>query len=131
MSAGRTTEARSVTVTKTNTSTALTAAAGTFSTRDAGRLITGTGIPAAATLSAVASDTAATLSAAATASGAGSAVIGSATTVVADALAYGFLGWSPETEAESLTYTVAAVNAGTATPAIANTYTAVVQRSRG
>ena len=58
--AGRTSEPRSVTVTTTNASAALTGAAGTFSTSDVGRPITATGIPAGATLSAVASSTAAT-----------------------------------------------------------------------
>lgn len=131
MVAGRTTEPRAVTVTKTSGGAAITAAAGTFNEEDAGRAIAGTGIPAAATLSAVASDTAATLSANATASGAGSATIGSAASQVADAAAYGFRGWSPESDAESETYTVAANNAGTATPdRITGTATAVAQRAR-
>ena len=99
MAVGRTSQARSVTVT-TATSTALTAPAGTFSKNDVGRTITGTGIPAATTLSAVASATAATLSAAATASA----------TITAQILGesggtYGFNGWSPETEVESGAYT--------------------------
>jgi hypothetical protein len=131
MAGGRTTEARSVTVTKTNASTAITGAAGTFSKNDVGRTITGTGIPAGATLAAVASDTAATLSAAATASGAGAATIGGTTHSVA-AAAYGFTGWSPESDAEANAYTVAANNAGTAQPdRITNPYTAAAQRGRG
>jgi hypothetical protein len=125
MAGGRTTEARSVTVTKTNASTAITGAAGTFSKNDVGRTITGTGIPAGATLAAVASDTAATLSAAAT------ATIGGTTHSVA-AAAYGFTGWSPESDAEANAYTVAANNAGTAQPdRITNPYTAAAQRGRG
>ncbi|MDR3082851.1 MAG: hypothetical protein LBV60_18340 [Streptomyces sp.] len=127
MVAGRTNEKRTITVTTTNASTALTAAAGTFNEEDAGRTITGTGIPAGATLASVTSDTAATLSAAATAAGSVSAVLGRA-----QGTAYGFTGWSPETDAESETYTVAAVNAGTATPSrLTNTYTRAEQRARG
>lgn len=130
MVAGRHTEPRAVTVGKTSGSTALTGAAGTFSKSDAGRSITGTGIPAGATLSAVASDTAATLSANATASGSGAATIGGALATAAGG--YGFIGWSPETDAEAGSYTVAANNAGTATPdRISNTFTAVTSLQRG
>lgn len=125
MAVGRTTEPRTVTVT-TNSTTALTAAAGTFHEEDAGRTITGTGIPAGATIASVTSATAATLSAAATASGSPSVTLGRALPQ-----SYGFAGWSPETDAESETYTVAANNAGTATPdRITNTTTRVEQRSR-
>jgi len=123
-------QSRVVTVTK-NSNTAITGVAGTFSTKDVGRPIVGTGIPAAAILTAVASDVAATLSAAATTSTVDSAVIGSAATYVADSLAYGFAGWSPETEAESLTYSVAAFNAGLTAPTVADNHSPVVQRSRG
>jgi len=127
MAVGRSTEGRAVTVTTTNTSTSITAAGGTFQEEDAGRTITGTGIPAAATLATVTSDTAATLSAAATASGSPSVTLGGAL-----GTSYGFTGWSPETDAESETYTVAAVNAGTATPdRLTNTYTRAEQRARG
>ncbi|MEU8525259.1 hypothetical protein AB0C77_06600 [Streptomyces sp. NPDC048629] len=127
MALGRTNEGRTVTVTTTNASAAITAAAGTFHEEDAGRTITGTGIPAAATISAVASDTAATLSANATASGSPSVTLGRA-----QPTAYGFAGWSPETDAESETYTVAAANAGTATPdRLTNNVTPVTQRARG
>lgn len=128
MAQGRTTEPRTVTVTTTNESTAVTAAAGTFNVpEDVGRTITGTGIPAGATLAEVTSATAATLSEEATASGSPSVVLGAGA-----ASGYGFTGWSPETDAESETYTVAAVNAGTATPdRITNTYTRVEQRARG
>jgi hypothetical protein len=105
---GRGSHGRTVTVTTTNASTALTAPAGTFDTaRDVGRPITGVGIPAAATLTAVASATAATLSAAATAAGTVDATLGAHLTPAAlrtDEEAYGFRGWSPETPAEALTY---------------------------
>lgn len=127
MAVGRSNEARTATVTTTLSSTAITAPAGTFQEEDAGRAITGTGIPAGATLSAVTSDTAATLSAAATAAGSPVATLGRAT-----GEAYGFTGWSPESDAESESYTVAAVNAGTVTPdRIGNPFTPASQRSRG
>lgn len=127
MALGRSNEARTVTVTTTNASANITAAAGTFHEEDAGRTITGTGIPAAATIATVTSDTAATLSANATASGSPSVTLGRALPT-----AYGFNGWSPETDAESETYSVAAVNAGTATPdRLTNTYTRADQRGRG
>jgi hypothetical protein len=117
-------------VTKTSGSAAVTAAAGTFNEEDAGRPISGTGIPASTTLASVTSDTAATLSANATATGAGAATIGA--TNEASAGSYGFIGWSPETDAESETYSVAANNASTTPPdRITNTYTGVSQRSRG
>lgn len=112
MVAGRTNEGRTIaSVGTTNTSTAITAPAGSFHEEDAGRTITGTGIPAAATIASVTSDTAATLSAAATATGTITATVGAAT-----AAAYGFAGWSPETDTESEAYTVAANNAGTVAP---------------
>lgn len=123
-----------MTVTKTNASTAVTGAAGTFNEEDAGRPIAGAGIPAGATLASVTSDTAAVLSAAATASGAGAATIGSAATGLQAGVSYGFVGWSPESDAESESYTVAANNAGTVTPdRIGNTFTSVssLQRGRG
>lgn len=129
MVAGRTNEGRTATVSTTLSSTAITGAAGTFHEEDAGRTITGTNIPAAATLASVQSDTAATLSAAATATGAGiTATLGRAT-----GEAYGFTGWSPETDPESETYTVAAANAGTVTPDRVTTSIAPksAQRARG
>lgn len=126
MSTGRSTDVRTVTVTTTNASTALTGAAGTFNTEDAGALIAGTGIPAGATLAAVASDTAATLSANATAAGSVTAVVNPATSS-----GYGFRGWSPETEAESKSYTVVASASGAAYPdKITNSTTRVYQRAR-
>lgn len=116
-----------MTVTTTNASAAVTAAAGTFNEEDAGSTVTGTGVPAGATLASVTSDTAATLSANATASGSRTVTLGGS-----QADRYGFIGWSPETDAESETYTVAANNAGTATPdRLTNTTTSVTQRVRG
>lgn len=129
MVSGRTSEPRTVTVTTTATSTAVTAAAGTFNEEDAGRLVTAAGVAAGTTLASVTSDTAAVLSAAAAATGSRSATVGS---TAVDGLLYGFVGWSPESDAESESYSVAAVNAGTVTPdRITNPVTPVTQRSRG
>lgn len=127
MVAGRTTEPRTVSsLTKTSGSAAVTAAAGTFSSEDVGRTVTGTGIPAGTTVLSVASGTAATLSANASASNTAAATLGPATAASA-----GYVGWSPETAAEAATYSVAANNAGTATPdRLTNTSTARARRAR-
>jgi hypothetical protein len=50
-------ETRSVTITTTNTSPAITAAAGTFNKGDVGAKVTATGVTAGTTITAVASDT--------------------------------------------------------------------------
>lgn len=129
MATGRSNEGRTIAgVGTTNLSTAITAPAGSFHEEDAGRTITGTGIPAGATIATVTSETAATLSAAATATGTITATLGAATPA-----AYGFAGWSPETDPESETYTVAANNAGTVTPDRITTAfnPKTVQRGRG
>lgn len=117
VASGRGSAGRDITVSTTSGSTALTAPAGTFDTaRDLNRPITGPGIPAGATLTAVASATAATLSANATATGANvDATLGmlpGGSARVADELAYGFRGWSPETPAEAGTYQMGAPNGG-------------------
>jgi hypothetical protein len=128
MAVGRSTDPRTLAgVSTTATSTALTAPAGTFAEEDTGRTITGPGIPAGSTLAAVTSDTAATLSAAATATGTITAAVGQAS-----AADYGFVGWSPETDTESESYTVAAVTSGVVPPGrITDTTTAAAQRARG
>jgi hypothetical protein len=124
---GRTTKPRSATVGRTSGSAALTGAAGTFQRSDVGKAISGTGIPAGATITAVASATAATLSANATTTTSGAATIGlvsgTGTTVgaataeqAAAAQKVGFFGFSPESDAEADSYSVAAVNAGTVDP---------------
>lgn len=126
MVAGRSTEGRSIAgVGTTNASAALTAPANSFEEEDAGRTITGTGIPAAATILSVASPTAATLSANATATGTITATLGAAA-----GTAYGFTGWSPESDAESETYTVTQ-NGANEPSKLANAVTAVTQRGRG
>ena len=133
MAVGRTTERRNVaSVGTTATTTALTGPAGSFNEEDAGRGITGVGIPAGATLAAAgaSSGAAATLSVAATATGTITAAVGSASGGGAE---YGFSGWSPETDAESESYSVAANNAGTIPPGrIMNTTTSfsTLQRAR-
>lgn len=133
MAIGRTTEARTVaSVGTTSASAAVTGPAGSFAKSDVGRPISGTGIPAGATLSAVASGTAATLSANATATGTITAIIGTAASVAAAANGYGFIGWSPETDTEAQTYSLAAVNAGQVSPdRITNTYTGTTSLQRG
>lgn len=127
MATGRATDGRTVTVTTTNASTTITGAAGTFAASDVGRKITRAGIPAAATITAVASGTSATISAAATTSASSVAALGDL-----DGGAQGFRGWSPETDVEAATYSVAAAGAGTATPdRLTNATTPVAQRTRG
>jgi hypothetical protein len=124
--AGRGTHGRAVAgVVTTDTVATVTAPAASFQEEDAGRLITGTGIPAAATVLSVESDTAATLSAAATASGTVTATLGAG-----DAAAYGFIGWSPETDAESETYTIAGGASAASPDRITAPNVGVVQRSR-
>lgn len=113
------------------TSTPLTAPAATFNEEDAGRAIIGAGIPAGSTLAVVTSDTAATLSAAATAAGTVTASLGGGLETLLTGQRYGFVGWSPETDAESEAYTVAANNAGVVPPdRITNATTAVARRAR-
>jgi hypothetical protein len=128
MVAGRTTEGRTVaSLTKTSGSAAVTGPAGTFSSEDVGRTVTGTGIAANTTIAAVASGTAATLSANATATNTAAATLGPAT-----AAATGYVGWSPEDPTEAGTYTVAAVNAGAVTPdRVTNTVTPTTAGRRG
>jgi len=125
MATGRTNEPRTVTITTTSASTAVTATAGTFQEEDAGRTVTGAGIPAGSTLATVTSDTAATLSAAATAAGTPAVVLGRA-----QSQAYGFAGWSPETDAESETYSIAGGAGASAPSTIANATTRAEQRAR-
>lgn len=131
MVAGRTSEGRTIAgVSTTLGSAAITAPANSFNEEDAGRPISGTGIPAGATIASVTSGTAATLSANATATGTITATVGG--TAGDNGQRYGFIGWSPETDAESEAYTLAAVNAGTVPPdRITNPYTGTTQRGRG
>ena len=101
-----------MTASRTNASAAVTGSSGTFQSGDVGRTITGTGIPAGATVTAVASSTAATISANATSTTNGAVTLGAAPSTGA----YGFTGWSPESDVEAATYTVAGVNAGQVSP---------------
>jgi len=110
---GRTSEVRTITLTRTSGSAAVTGSGDIKFTRaDVGQPITGTGLPAGATIAAVASGTAATLSTPATSSGTSTAQLGGPQS----AQAYGFIGWSPETEAEADSYTIAGINAGLPQP---------------
>jgi len=124
MATGRASEPRSITVTTASASTALTGPANTFNEEDAGRPIAAAGVPAGATLATVTSDTAAVLSAAATAAATVTATLGDAGS------RYGFLGWSPETDAESEVYSIAG-GAGATDPArITNPTTPITRRTR-
>jgi hypothetical protein len=100
---------RTVTAGITSASAAVTGAAGTFdTTNDVGRSVTGTGIPAGTTLSAVASATAATLSANATATNAAAVLkLGERATLAqrfASEAAFGFRGVVAETAVEATAY---------------------------
>lgn len=75
---------RAATISTTNASTTITAATATFDAADIGGSIVGAGIPAGATITAVASGTSATISAAATATGTPSVTITRAYAGVAD-----------------------------------------------
>lgn len=110
----RTSYARTIAIATTTGSAAITGAGGQFDKSDVGRKISGAGIPANATVSAVASATAATLSANATATGSPVAA-----TVAADGLVgsvLGFIGTSVESTDEANSYTVAAAIAGVVAP---------------
>lgn len=123
---GRSTEARTVaSVGTTNTSAAITGPAGSFNKGDAGRPITGTGIPASTTILSVTSGTAATLSANATATGTITATL--ARNNQTDQ-GYGYFGWSPESDAEAQVY---GVTGSQASPdRLANATTRVDMRNR-
>lgn len=127
-SPGRTTEPRTVaTFGTTSSSTAVTFPSGSVYPDDVGRPISGTGIPAGATLATRSSATAGTLSANATATGTITATLGTTATT---ATGYGFTGWSPETEAEAAVYPIAA-GAGASAPSIlTDAVTRVTQRNR-
>lgn len=106
-------ETRTVTVTTTSASTALTGAAGTFNKGDVGAVIAAaSGITAPTTIATVTNSTTATLSQNATASGSRSATIGAGTPGV-----YGYRGWSPESDDERATLiSTAAGGAGVSDP---------------
>jgi hypothetical protein len=128
MAVGKTPEGRSVAgVGTTNTSAAITAPAGSFhNPEDVGRTISGAGIPAGRTIASVQSGTAATMSGAANATGSTTAILGEA-----NPANYGFVGWSPETDAESGTYRIAAGAGANAPDRLPNALTPVTQRARG
>ena len=127
-SPGRTTDPRSVaSVGTTNTSTALTWPSGAITAIDVGRPISGTGIPAGATIATVTNATSGTLSAAATATGSITATIGANANTPTGV---GFTGWSPETAAEALTQSIPG-GAGASDPArLSDAVTRVTHRNR-
>jgi hypothetical protein len=91
----------------TNASAALTGSANSFFSADVGAPISGTGIPAGATIAAVASGTAATLSVNATATGTITAAIGPRA-----ASASGYTGWRPEADTRNADYSFASNASG-------------------
>lgn len=124
-STGRTSEGRAVpSVGTTSGSTAITFSANAMQTSDVGRPISGTGIPAGATLAARPTTTTGTLSANATATGTVTATLGSSSTGL------GFTGWSPETDAEAAVYPIAAGAGATAPSILSDSSTRVAQRNR-
>lgn len=109
---GHSTAGRSVQLTTTASSTAVTAPAGTFNDPDdVDVTVSATGVPAGTTIASVQSDTAATLSAAATAAGTVTATLGAEL-----ASETGFTGWVPVTGAQQNDWTVASANAGVTPP---------------
>lgn len=126
-STGRTTEPKTVTIGTTSGSTALTWSSNAVTTTDVGRPVTGTGIPAGATLATRTNATSGTLSANATATGSPSCVLGAG---LAASSNYGFTGWSPETDAESAVYPVASGAGASAPSVLSDAVTRVNQRNR-
>jgi hypothetical protein len=126
-STGRTTEPKTVTIGTTSGSTALTWSSNAVTTTDVGRPVTGTGIPAGATLATRTNATSGTLSVNATATGSPSCVLGSGLAVSNN---YGFVGWSPETDAEAAVYPIAAGAGASAPSVLADAVTRVNQRNR-
>lgn len=127
-SPGRTPEPRTVaSVVTTSGSTAITFPTAKIYPDDVGRPISGTGIPAGATLASRSSATAGALSANATASGTITATLGSTRGTTVEA--FGFYGWSPETEAEAALYPLPTAGAG-APSILTDNVTRVAQRYR-
>lgn len=125
MAIGRSTEPRTnATVDTTNTDATITFDSGTINEEDVGATISGTGIPAGTTIASLTNATTAEMSANATADGTNVSA-----TIRPVAANYGFHGWSPETDAESETYSVTATHANQ--PSILDDdVTPVEQRSR-
>lgn len=131
MALGRTTEGRAVSgVGTTNGSGAITGPANSFFPSDVGRPISGTGIAAGATITAVASGTAATVAPNSSATGTITATLGAHPGGLQNAAGYN--GWSPETEAEALLYSVLGGGGAAAPTQVQNSYTNThVHRARG
>lgn len=105
---------------------AITFPSGKIVASDIGRPVSGTGIPANATIATVTSATAGTLSANATATGSVTATLGTNSTTAAG---YGFFGWQVETDAESAVYPLPTAGAG-APSILSDSVTRVAQRYR-
>lgn len=95
----------------TSASAAITGPAGSFSQGDVGASVSGTGVPAGATIASVQSATAATLSAAATATGTVTLTVGPQL-----ASSTGFTGWHADTVTQETSDTVTSENAGVTDP---------------
>lgn len=127
-SPGRTPDTRTVaSVVTTSGSAAITFPTAKIYPDDVGRPISGSGIPAGATLQARGSATAGTLSANATASATITATLGSTRGSTNES--FGFYGWSPETEAEAALYPLPTAGAG-APSILSDNVTRVTQRYR-
>lgn len=112
-STGHGTEGRTVSgVGTTSGQKALTAPANSFNSGDVGASVSGTGVPAGATIASVASGTSAQLSANATATGTVVLTVGPQL-----ASSTGFIGWHSSTAAQETVNTVASKNAGVVDPA--------------
>lgn len=125
-STGRTTEPKTLTLGTTSGSTAITFSSGALTVNDVGRPVTGTGVPAGATVATRTNATSGTLSANASATGSPSCVLGSG---AAASTNYGFTGWSPETDAEAALYPLPTAGAGSPS-IVGDAITRVAQRNR-
>lgn len=126
-STGRTTEPKSVTLGTTSGSTAITFSSNAVTTNDVGRPVSGAGIPVGATIATRTNATAGTLSVNATATGSPVCTLANG---VAAATNQGFFGWSPETDTEAATYTVANGAGASAPSVLTDNVTRVAQRNR-
>jgi hypothetical protein len=121
------TEPKTLTLGTTSGSTAITFSSGALTVTDVGRPVSGTGIPAGATVASRTNATTGVLSANATATGSPSCVLGSGAAVSSN---YGFTGWSPETDAEAAVYSISAGAGASAPSVLTDSVTRVNQRNR-
>lgn len=127
-SPGRSTEPKSVaTFGTTSGSKAITFPSGKVVADDVGRGVSGTGIAAGSKIATVTSATAGTVDTNATATGSVTATLASDRTT---ADGYGFFGWSPETDAEADTYSIANGAGADAPSVLSDSVTRVEYRYR-